>query len=101
MHNRHAWVGRTDDGLKREVRAIKTGGSWRFQAKHAGEQHWTYYDQPVVSDLEQFREILYRKYQRRRAAYEDLVWADRELARRRRQQEEDNALGQLPEGPRS
>jgi hypothetical protein len=101
MHNRHAWVGRTDDGLKREVRAIKTGGSWRFQAKHADEQHWTYYDEPVVSDLEQFREIIYRKYQRRRAAYEDLVWADRELARRRRQQEEDNALGLLPERPRS
>jgi hypothetical protein len=100
MHNRHAWVGRTDDGLKREVRAIKTGGSWRFQAKRADEQHWTYYDEPVVSDLEQFREIIFRKYQRRRAAYEDLVWADQELARRRSEQEKENAFGQWPEGPR-
>ena len=34
-------------------------------------------------DLEEFREVLFRKYQRRRAAYEDVQWADRELARRR------------------
>jgi hypothetical protein len=94
MHNRHAWVVRTQNGLKREVRAIKTGGSWRFQAKHADERLWTYYDEPVVSDLEQFREIIYRKYQRRRAAYEDFVWADRELARRQREQEKENTFGQ-------
>jgi hypothetical protein len=35
--------------------------------------------------LEAFREILFRKYQRRRAAYEDVQWAERELARRRRE----------------
>ncbi len=84
MHNRHAWVVRTDDGLKREVRVIKTGGSWRFQSKLADEELWTYYDEPPLVDLEEFREVLYRKYQRRRAAYEDVVWADKELVRRRR-----------------
>jgi hypothetical protein len=94
MHNRHAWVVRTENGLKREVRVIKTGGSWRFQAKRADEQLWTYYDEPLVSDLEQFREIIYRKYQRRRAAYEDLVWADRELDRRRHEQEKEDAFEQ-------
>jgi hypothetical protein len=88
MHNRHAWVVRIENGLKREVRAIKTGGFWRFQAKCADEQVWTYYDEPPVSDLEQFREVISRKYQRRRAAHEDLVWADRELARRRREEQE-------------
>jgi hypothetical protein len=31
--------------------------------------------------LEEFRDVLFRKYQRRRAAYEDVAWADRELAR--------------------
>jgi hypothetical protein len=84
MHNRHAWVVRTDDGLKREIRVIKTGGSWRFQSKCADEERWTYYDEPPVADLEDFRDVLYRKYQRRRAAYEDVVWADKELVRRRR-----------------
>jgi hypothetical protein len=94
MHNRHAWIVRTENGLKREIRAIKTAGSWRFQAKRADEQLWTYYDEPLVSDLEQFREIISRKYQRRRAAYEDLVWADRELDRRRHEREEENAFEQ-------
>jgi hypothetical protein len=83
MHNRHAWIVRTDAGLKREVRVIKAAGSWRFQSKRADEERWTYYDEPPVADLEEFREILFRKYQRRRAAYEDVLWADRELARRR------------------
>jgi hypothetical protein len=83
MHNRHAWVVRTDEGLTREVRVIKAGGSWRFQSKRADQERWTYYDEPPVVDLEDFREVLFRKYQRRRAAYEDVLWADRELVRRR------------------
>ena len=57
MHNRHAWIIRTDEGLKREVRVIKTGGSWRFQSKRADEDRWTYYDEPLMADLEEFREI--------------------------------------------
>jgi hypothetical protein len=81
MHNRHAWTEKTEDGLKREIRVIKNGGAWRFQAKIEGEEKWTYYEEPLESDLRAFREILFRKYQRRRAAYEDVVWADRALSR--------------------
>jgi hypothetical protein len=83
MHNRHAWVVRADGGVKRQVRVIKRGGSWRFQSKRADEDQWNYYDDPPIDDLVEFREILFRKYQRRRAAHEDVLWADRELARRR------------------
>jgi hypothetical protein len=83
MHNRHAWVVRTGEGLKREIRVIKTGGSWRFQTKRSDEERWTYFNEPLLGDLEEFREVLFRKYQRRRASYEDVLWADRELARRR------------------
>ena len=89
MHNKHAWVDRSDAGLKREVRVIKTGGSWRFQSKRSDEERWIYYDEPLTTDLEEFREILVRKYQRRRSAYEDVLWADRELARRRQTNETD------------
>jgi hypothetical protein len=83
MHNRHAWVVRTDEGLKREVRVIKAAGSWRFQSKRADEGCWSYYNEPPLEDLKEFREVLFRKYQRRRAAYEDVQWAERELARQR------------------
>jgi hypothetical protein len=83
MHNRHVWIVRTYEGLKREVRVIKAGGSWRFQSRRADEERWTYHEEPPVADLEEFREVLFRKYQRRRAAYEDVLWAEQELVRRR------------------
>ena len=81
MHNRHAWTQKLEDGCKREVRVVKQGGSWRFQARRADQERWTYYDEPLLDDLAEFREIVFRKYQRRRAAYEDVVWAERELVR--------------------
>jgi hypothetical protein len=83
MHNKHAWIVRSAEGRKREVRVIKTGGAWRFQSKRADEAFWSYYDEPPLEDLEEFREVLFRKYQRRRAAYEDVQWAEQELARQR------------------
>jgi hypothetical protein len=83
MHNKHAWIVRTEEGLKREVRVTKAGGSWRFQSKRADQGCWSYFDEPPLEDLEEFREILFRKYQRRRAAYEDVQWAEGELARQR------------------
>src|SRR6266436_1773611 len=46
-----------------------------------------YYDEPTLEDLQSFREVLFRKYQRRRASFEDVQWADRELARRRGREE--------------
>jgi hypothetical protein len=81
MHNRHAWVHKTDEGVRREVRVIKHGGEWRFQSRRADEQAWVYYRDPLPADLEEFRDVLFRKYQRRRAAYQDAVWADRQLAK--------------------
>jgi hypothetical protein len=46
------------------------------------QDRWEYFDEPVLEDLRSFREVLFRKYQRRRASFEDVEWADRELARR-------------------
>ncbi|MBJ7258615.1 MAG: hypothetical protein JHD33_03670 [Chthoniobacterales bacterium] len=80
MRNLHVWTHRTEEGEKREVRAEKTQGRWRLQSKLKHEAEWTYYDTPLLSDLEGLRDILWRKYQRRRAAYEDVVLADRMLA---------------------
>ena len=62
-----------EHGDKREVRATKFGGAWRFQAKTANDLEWTYYEHPLLEDLLALKEILVRKYQRRRAPAEDLV----------------------------
>jgi hypothetical protein len=55
------------------VRATKFGGTWRVQAKISGDLNWTYYDRPLPEDLLTLKEILERKYQRRRASIEDVA----------------------------
>jgi hypothetical protein len=73
MPSQHIWTDRNQDGRKREVRATKFGGAWRFQAKIPGDLDWTYYDRPLPEDLLTLKEILVRKYQRRRASIEDVA----------------------------
>jgi hypothetical protein len=73
MPSQHIWTDRIQDGRKREVRATKFGGAWRLQAKMAGDLDWTYYDRPLPEDLLALKEILVRKYQRRRASIEDVA----------------------------
>jgi hypothetical protein len=73
MPSQHIWTDRNQDGRKREVRATKFGGAWRFQAKIVGDLDWTYHDRPLPEDLLTLKEILVRKYQRRRASIEDVA----------------------------
>jgi hypothetical protein len=73
MRSQHIWTDRNEDGKKREVRATKFGGAWRFQAKIRGDLDWTYYERPLPEDLLALKEILVRKYQRRRASAEDIA----------------------------
>jgi len=73
MPSQHIWTDRNPDDKRREVRATKFGGAWRFQAKTAGDLEWTYYERPLLEDLLALKEILTRKYQRRRASIEDVA----------------------------
>jgi len=73
MRNVHTWKNTTEDGEKREVRAEKFGKKWRLQAKLKHDDRWTYYDDPLLEDLIELRDVLFRKYQRRRASHEELV----------------------------
>jgi hypothetical protein len=73
MPSQHIWTDKNEDGRKREVRATKFGGAWRLQAKAAGDIDWTYFERPLLEDLLTLKEILVRKYQRRRASMEDLT----------------------------
>ena len=72
MRSQHIWTEKDADGLKREVRVTKFGGVWRFQAKGADELEWTYYDRPLLEDLQKLKDVVFRKYQRRRASAEDV-----------------------------
>lgn len=82
MHNQHIWKHRTEEGEKREVRAIKFGGVWRIQSKLKSDAAWTYHDEPPLEDLRELRDVLFRKYQRRRAAHEDVVLIEKMIRER-------------------
>ena len=82
MHNRHVWTERTGEGEKREVRAIKFGGVWRIQSKLASAEEWTYHDPALLEDLIELRDLLFRKYQRRRAAFEDVTIIEKMITAR-------------------
>ena len=71
--NTHSWKHTTAEGEKREVRAEKFGKRWKLQAKLKGEGQWTYYADPLLEDLIELRDVLFRKYQRKHLSYEDLA----------------------------
>jgi hypothetical protein len=72
MRSQHIWKEKNAEGRKREVRATKFGGVWRLQAKYTDEEQWTYYERPLLEDLLALKDVVFRKYQRRRASSEDL-----------------------------
>ena len=77
MPSQHIWTEKDDEGRKREVRATKFGGKWKLQAKRSDETDWTYYDPPLLDDVLKLKEIIARKYQRRRATADDVAAIDR------------------------
>ena len=83
MRSQHIWTERDEQGSKREVRATKFGGNWRLQAKTAGDPDWTYYERPLLEDLLALKDILSRKYHRRRASSEDVASVEKLIADRR------------------
>jgi hypothetical protein len=80
MRSQHIWTERDEQGSKREVRATRFGCMWRLQAKTAGEPDWTYYERPLLEDLAALKEILVRKYRRRRASSEDVASVEKLIA---------------------
>lgn len=76
MRSQHVWKEKDAEGRKREVRVTKFGGHWKFQAKYLDEDKWTYYERPLHEDLVNARDLIFRKYQRRRASAEDVAALD-------------------------
>ena len=84
MRSQHIWTKKDEEGRKREVRVTKFGGNWKFQAKLKDDEQWTYYDVPLTEDLLALRDIVFRKYQRRRASAEDVESIDKLIHDRER-----------------
>jgi len=68
MHQRQGWKTETEDGGVREVQANRIAGNWRFRSRLKGVKEWTLHDPPLVEDVQYLRDLLERKYRRRRAS---------------------------------
>lgn len=73
MPSQHIWTEKDPHGAKRQVRVTKFGGVWRFQSKSVEDERWSYHDFPALTDLLKLKEIVERKYRRRRASADDLA----------------------------
>ena len=82
MPSQHIWTEKDREGRKREVRATRFGGHWRLQSKTADESAWTYHERPSLDDLLQLKQIVARKYRRRRASADDVASVDKLIAER-------------------
>lgn len=72
MPRQHVWKERDQDGVKREIRATRFGGVWRLQSKRVDDDSWTYHERPLIEDLLALKDIVERKYRRRRATVDEL-----------------------------
>ncbi len=77
MPSQHIWTEKDEEGRKREVSATKFGGKWSLQSKTAEEIEWTYHDPPLFDDLLKLKDVIARKYQRRRASADDVASVDK------------------------
>ena len=76
MRNIHVWKTSSEEGVKQEVRAEHFGGRWRVQIKGAHDEAWTYFDTPPLEHLVSLRDVVWRKYQRKRLSWDDVVSVD-------------------------
>jgi hypothetical protein len=82
IRNVHEWKTRTEEGEKREVRAERFGGNWRIQSRLRHEERWTYHDVPLLEDLVELRDVLWRKYQRKRLPWDDVATVEKMITER-------------------
>jgi hypothetical protein len=58
---------------------------WRSLADSGQSERrrtWTYYDVPLLEDLAELRDVLWRKYQRKRLPHEDIETIERIIKER-------------------
>ena len=95
--NVHAWWDWTPDNQKREWRVSRFGKKWTFQSKVKGEEYWQSHDPLELGVLMQFRDLLFRKYQRRRATYEDYTAIETQVKLRLAKGEKPAEMTRAPE----
>lgn len=82
---RHTWREQTDDGI-RYFRASYHAGNWTLHSQWKGDEEWTSHDPISLDEWRTLRDVLWRKYQRRRCPWKLIEKIDQIL-------EDDEAKG--------
>lgn len=75
---RHSWRERGEDGL-RFFRASYHASRWTLQSQLKGEEDWQNHDPISPDEWRTLRDILWRKYQRKRCPWEFIEKIDQHL----------------------
>ena len=73
---KHEWHERTPEGDVRYVTARRHLGKWQFKTCLKSDEEWTPLEVLSLEDFKQLRDVLWRKYQRKRVPYEHVVEID-------------------------
>lgn len=72
---RHEWKEKGEEGIC-HFRATHHAGQWEFQILRDGDECWTTEEPISLEHLQQLRDLLFRKYQRRRVPFEHVAQLD-------------------------
>ena len=83
-HERHEWNEETDEGT-RLYKAVYFAKEWRFatmlKGRRSAPKEWKDIDEPTSENWQALRDILFRKYQRKRCPWKFIEDIDKKLGR--------------------
>lgn len=79
----HEWRERTEEGRVRIVRAGWDGRMWNFTDTFKDAPDWSEIEKPSLEDMEALRDVLWRKYQRKRLPWRFVEDIDKFLEKMR------------------
>jgi len=72
---KHEWREKTEEGT-RTYRAHFHGGNWSMSSQLRDEESWTRHEPMTLPDLLLLRDVIWRKYQRRRLPWKQVIQID-------------------------
>lgn len=75
----HEWHERLEDGRKQYVRAYWTSREWEFQYAHPDGERWMLMEKPSNERWLELRDLLFRKYQRKKLPWKYVEYLDKML----------------------
>jgi hypothetical protein len=75
----HEWRERTEDGNVKYMRAQHFGSEWKLQSTLKTDSEWHVHDPITLEEWRMIRDVLFRKYQRRRGAWKEVEIIDKTI----------------------